>query len=147
MAEIKTRPTGGSVAAFLSAVANEQRRADGRKLAKLLRTASGETARMWGPAIIGYGSRTLRSASGKTLDWPVLAFSPRKQSLVLYITGLRSHKDLLAKLGPHKATGVCLHLKRLADADEKVLLTLVKRSLTESAKTRRNCDPHAIARA
>ena len=138
MAEIKTRLTGASVRAFLSTIANEARRADGKKLAKLLRTATGETARMWGPAIVGYGSRTLRYASGKTLDWPVVAFSPRKQSLVLYITGLRRHKDVLAKLGPHKASGGCLHLKRLADANEKVLLTLVKRSLTESSKTKRS---------
>ncbi len=138
MAEIKTRPTGESVAAFLSAVANEQRRADGKTLAKLLRTATGETARMWGPTIVGYGSRTLHYASGKTLDWPLLAFSPRKQNLVLYISGLGRHKDLLAKLGPHKASGVCLHLKRLADANERVLLTLMKRSLTESRKTKRS---------
>ncbi|MEQ1834390.1 MAG: DUF1801 domain-containing protein [Candidatus Eisenbacteria bacterium] len=134
MAEIKTRPTGASVAKFLGDVADEQRRADAKKLAKLLRTATGETARMWGDAIVGYGTYTLRYASGKTLDWPLLAFSPRKQSLTLYVTGLRKYKDLLAKLGPHKASGVCLHLKRLADVDEKVLVTLAKRSFTEERK-------------
>ena len=137
MAEPKTRLTGASVAKFLGDVADEQRRADAKRLAKLLRTATGETARMWGDAIVGYGSCTLRYASGKTLDWPALAFSPRKQGLVVYITGLRKHKDLLAKLGPHKATGVCLHLKRLSDVDEKVLLALVKRSVNEVRKAKR----------
>ncbi len=134
MADIKTRPTGASVAKFLGEVADEQRRADAKKLAKLLRAATGQTARMWGDAIVGYGTYTLRYASGKTLDWPMLAFSPRKQSLTLYVTGLRQYKDLLAKLGPHKASGVCLHLKRLADVDEKVLVALAKRSFTEVRK-------------
>lgn len=138
MAEIKSRPTGASVAKFLGAIADEQHRADAKKLAKLLRIATGETARMWGDAIIGYGRYTLRYASGKTLDWPLLAFSPRKQSLTVYITGLRKHKDLLAQLGPHKAGGVCLHLKRLSDVDEKVLLALVKRSVTEAKKAKRD---------
>lgn len=137
MAEPKTRLTGASVAKFLAAIPDEERRADARKLAKLLRVVTGETARMWGDAIVGYGSYTLRYASGKTLDWPALDFSPRKQGLVVYVTGLRKHKDLLARLGPHKASGVCLHLKRLSDVDEKVLLALVKRSVTAVRKAKR----------
>ena len=138
MAEPKTRPTGASVAKFLTDIADKERGADARKLAKLLRTVTGETARMWGDAIVGYGSYTLRYANGKTLDWPALAFSPRKQGLVVYVTGLRKQKDLLARLGPHKASGVCLHLKRLSDVDEKVLIALVKRSVTDVRKAKRS---------
>lgn len=139
MAELKTQRTRASVAQFLAGVADEQRRADSKRLAKLLRSATGETARMWGPAIVGYGSHTLRYASGRTLDWMLVGFSPRKQALVLYISGLSKLGDLLAGLGPHKRSGGgCLYVKRLADLDEKVLVALVKRSVANLRKAARD---------
>jgi hypothetical protein len=36
---------------------------------------------------------------------------------------------LLARLGKHKASGSCLHLKRLVDVDPKVLEELLARSV------------------
>jgi len=46
--------------------------------------------------------------------------------LTLYITpGLHRYSALLKRLGKHKATSSCLHIKRLTDVDLEVLRELV----------------------
>ena len=85
---------------------------------------------MWGPAIIGFGSQTLKYATGRELEWPRTAFSPRKGNLSLYVlAGRPTEAELLKKLGPHKSGVSCLVIKRLADVDQKVLEKLIKESL------------------
>ena len=69
-------------------------------------------------------------ASGKTLDWPVVAFAARKPELVLYIMpGFPRYAALLKRLGPHRTGKSCLYVKRLADLDLEVLETLVVESV------------------
>lgn len=127
MAEPKTRPTDASVDAFLDAATPAQRRMDGFALLEIMREITGEEPVMWGPSIVGFGSRPLVYASGREVDWPVAAFSPRKASLVLYI----DHDDeLLARLGKHKLGKGCLYITKLADVDEEVLRELIMRSVT-----------------
>lgn len=85
---------------------------------------------MWGPAIIGFGSQMLKYATGRELEWPRTAFSPRKGNLSLYVlAGRPVEAKLLKKLGPHKAGVSCLVIKRLADVNENVLERLIKESL------------------
>jgi hypothetical protein len=85
---------------------------------------------MWGDAIIGFGSQHYRYASGHEGDMPLVAFSPRKQSLTLYITmGFDELQDLLSRLGKHKLSKACLYINRLADVDLKVLEEIITRSL------------------
>ena len=56
---------------------------------------------MWGTAIIGFGSRHYRYASGREGDVAAVSFSPRKAQTTLYLTGgLEQYEDLLASLGP-----------------------------------------------
>jgi hypothetical protein len=56
MAENKTKPTKLSVAAFIAALADPIRQRDAKALVKLMRDATGEKPKMWGPSIIGFGS-------------------------------------------------------------------------------------------
>jgi hypothetical protein len=130
MAELKTRPTGASVAAFLAAIEDDDRRKDCRALDAIMRRATGDKPRMWGPSIVGYGSTTVRYADGRELDWPVVGFSPRKQALTVYIMGgLTQHAALLARLGKHKrSAGGCIYVKHLADVDAGVLEALCERA-------------------
>lgn len=131
MAEPKTRPTGASVTAFLDAVENPQRRADAKAVLKLMKSLSGLKAEMWGPSIVGFGRQNLTYADGRTLDWPLMGFSPRKANLVLYLMdGYDDYAATLAKLGKHKTGRSCLYLNKLADVDMKVLEDLIKASLT-----------------
>ena len=63
---------------------------------------SGYPAKMWGPAIIGFGSYHYKYDSGREGDMPLVAFSPRKASITLYLAvDFDKKKELLQKLGKH----------------------------------------------
>jgi hypothetical protein len=125
MAETKTKATGVSVDDFIEAVANPQRREDGKKVRAMMERVTGEPARMWGPTIVGFGSYHYKYASGHEGDACRLGFSPRKAELVLYVlTEAPSQEPLLARLGKHKTGKCCLYIKKLSDVDEGVLEAL-----------------------
>jgi len=130
MAENKTKPTKQSVAAFIAALPDPAKRADSKALLKLMQSAAGEQPKMWGPSIIGFGSYHYKYDSGREGDMPVIAFSPRKPATVLYgMTGSSDAPALLAKLGNHTTGKGCLYIKKLAEVDQKVLKTLIEKSV------------------
>ena len=130
MADNKTRPTRASVTAFMSAIGDPGMRADARKVAAMMRRATGKRATMWGPAIVGYGSYHYRYDSGREGDSMITGFAPRKQALTVYIMPGFSHfGDLMSKLGKYKTGKSCLYIKRLADIDEAVLERLIVESV------------------
>jgi Domain of unknown function (DU1801) len=129
-AENKTKPTQISVPAFIDALTDEAKRADAKALVKMMQGATGEKPKMWGPSIIGFGSYHYTYESGREGDMPLAGFSPRKAATVLYgLKGFSESEELLAKLGKHTAGGGCLYIKKLADVDQKVLETLVIKSV------------------
>ena len=135
MAEAKTKLTGQSVTAFIKSLDGEQRRNDCTALVRVMKQVSGAPAKMYGPSIVGFGSQTIQYASGKTGAWPIIAFSPRKSDLTLYVgRGAKDFNALLGKLGTHKMSGGCLHIKRLSDVDLTVLKTLVSASVKEKKR-------------
>ncbi|MGA9643079.1 MAG: DUF1801 domain-containing protein [Terriglobales bacterium] len=130
MAENKTKPTKLSVAAFIDGITDQSRRADTKALVKLMQRATGEKPVMWGPSIIGFGSRHYRYASGREGDMPLIGFSPRKAAIVLYsLMGFSDANALLAKLGKHTMGKGCLYIKKLADVDQEVLEDMAVKSL------------------
>jgi hypothetical protein len=130
MADNKTQPTKLSVAAFIDALTDLTRKADARVLVNLMQGATGEKPAMWGPSIIGFGSRHYKYDSGREGDMPVVGFSPRKAATVLYsMTGFSGSEALLAKLGKHTTGKGCLYIKKLADVDQKVLEEMVVKSV------------------
>jgi hypothetical protein len=147
MAEAKTKPTTASVADFIAAQADAVRRSDCEQLLKIMAAASGEPAVMWGSSIIGFGSYAYRYASGKSGDWPLIAFSPRKGELALYIQpGLEHYAGMLARLGKHKAGASCLSIKKLADVDIKVLEELIASSVAQMAHRRTSPGDKTVAK-
>jgi len=134
MAQLKTAPTGASVAAFIDGLENERRREECRALAGLMAEVTGAAAEMWGDSIVGFGRYHYKYASGREGDWFVTGFSPRKQALTLYImAGFEGYADLMARLGKHTTGKSCLYVKRLADVDMDVLRELVARSAAHMA--------------
>lgn len=130
MAELKTKQNSASVATFLNSIEDKQKRADARKIASMMRAATGSRAKMWGTAIVGFGSYHYKYASGREGDWMLVGFSPRKQNLTIYIMpGFKAFDKLMAKLGKHSTGKSCLYIKRLADVDEKVLEKLIAESV------------------
>jgi len=125
-----TRRTEASVAGFLAAVPDEQRRQDARRLCAMMREITGEPPTMWGTSIIGFGTYHYRYASGHEGDAPLASFSPRRQHLAIYLVGEFGdrYQPLLARLGPHKTGKGCLYLKRLDDVDHDALRELIDRA-------------------
>ncbi len=130
MADAKTRANSASVAAFLKSIEDRQRRADVKKIAAMMRSATGCRARMWGDSIVGYGSYRFRYASGRTGDWMLVGLSPRKRSISVYIMPGFSHfRSLLTRLGTYKTGRSCLTIKSLDDIDASVLEQLIDGSV------------------
>lgn len=134
-AEIKTRPTGVAVDDFLEAVADPQRRADGKALREMFERLTGEPATMWGPSIVGFGTCHYKYDSGREGDMPRIGFSPRKASLVLYVVfGFPPFDEIMARLGKHTTSKSCLYIKKLADVDMTVLEELIQASWEDTAR-------------
>lgn len=129
-AELKTKRNDASVEDFLSTVEDEQKRADCFEISALMRKITGEEPKMWGPAIIGFGSTQLKYDTGRELDWMFVGFSPRKANITLYITDcFDRYDDLMARLGKYKTGKSCLYLKKLEDIDISVLEKLLASSI------------------
>lgn len=144
---LKTQRNSTSVKAFIDGVADEKKRRDARLVSAMMEDVTGEKPAMWGSSIVGFGSYHYKYASGQEGDWPLASFSPRKDSLTLYLLpGFEGDSDLLAKLGKHKTGVSCLYIKSLDDVHMPTLKTLVRHSLKrlknvvaegQSAETRR----------
>jgi hypothetical protein len=138
MAEPKTKPTDQPVGEFINSILDEETRLECRALVNIMENASHEPPIMWGSAIVGFGKYPMAGSSGKTNDWPLIGFSPRKQALTLYLSlgGLTQPELLLAKLGKHTLGKGCLYIKRLSDVDMSTLSELVKASYDYAVKTK-----------
>jgi Domain of unknown function (DU1801) len=135
MAAIKTRPTGDDVNAFLDSVPDQRRRAEGHALRSLFERVTGAPAVMWGPSMVGFGSRPYTNTTG-TNDWFVVGFSPRKNALTIYgiHNGYASTPDpLLAELGPATTGKSCVYVKRLDQIDQRVLEQLLRNAWYSSS--------------
>ena len=126
MAENKTKATAADAQAFLAAIENPQRRADGQALATIMTRISGEPPVMWGPSIVGFGRHRYKYESGREGEICSIGFSPRKAALVLYLScDLDSSQALLDRLGKHERGRGCLYVKKLADVDAAILEEMI----------------------
>jgi hypothetical protein len=131
MAELKTRKNELSVQKFIDTVKDKDRKKDCEAIVTLMKKATKTEPKMWGTAIIGFGSRVLKYESGRELDWFVMGFSPRKANFALYLAGgVEAQKKLLEKLGKHKTGKGCLYINSL----EEVSLPVLKHVIETAAK-------------
>lgn len=127
--ENKTKKTTASVATFLAALKEPQRRSDCQALARLMKKATGKPGRLWGTSIVGFGDVRIKGAS-REVDWFLVGFSPRKTDLSLYMGfNLDVMQPQLDKLGRHKRGLGCLYLRSLADVDLEVLEKMISLSV------------------
>ena len=130
MAKNKTTETEYSVEDFINAVEDETKRNDSFELVKLMQNQTGFESKMWGPSIIGFGSYHYKYASGHEGDAPLVAFSPRKDAISLYLYCSFENKEaLLTKLGKHKAGKGCIYIKKLADIDIEIVRKMISDSV------------------
>jgi nucleoid DNA-binding protein len=126
MAKNKTTETNDSVADFINTITDEVKRKDSFHLVELMQAATGLGAKMWGHAIIGFGTYHYKYESGREGDAPLTAFSPRKAAITLYLaTGFAKRDEWLQQLGKYKAEGGCVYVKKLTDINEDILKQLI----------------------
>ena len=134
-AELKTKVNEASVEGFLNTVKDEQARAGCFEILKIMKQVTKEEPKMWGAAIVGFGTYTYKYTSGQSGDWPLAAFSPRKQNLTIYImSGFEGYEELIAKVGKCKTSKACLYVKKLDDLHIPTLKALIKKSVAETKK-------------
>jgi hypothetical protein len=135
VAELTTRKTGSSVGAFLAGVDDDQVRQDCQTLADMMAKATKAEPKMWGSAIVGFGTRRVKYANGREADWMVTAFSPRKQNIVLYLSASFPERDALLKaLGKHSCGKGCVYIKRLSDVHLPTLRKMIAASVKHSRR-------------
>jgi hypothetical protein len=138
MAEIKTKLNDASVDDFLNAIKDEQVREDCWAIVDIMQKATRAKPQMWGSSIVGFGSYRYKYPNGREMDWMLVAFSPRKQNITLYISpGFEGYGELLAQLGKHSCGKACIYIKRLSDVHLPTLKKLINGSVKNVLKTNR----------
>ncbi len=138
MAKNKTIETDESVAGFIKNIKDDKRRADFSAITAVMAKATSLEPKMWGTAIVGFGSYHYKYESGREGDAPLTGLASRANSITLY---LGSHFDkreaLLSKFGKHKVSGGCIHVQKLEHIDTTILAQMVKNSVAYTKKEHR----------
>ncbi|MES2005246.1 MAG: DUF1801 domain-containing protein [Bacteroidota bacterium] len=130
MAKNKTTETKSSVPGYVATIKDAQRRKDFEVLIELISAHTGFEAKMWGTAIVGFGSYHYMYDSGREGDAPLTGIASRTNAITLYLCSVfEKREELLAKLGKHKTDKGCVYIQRLEDIDTAVLLKMVKNSM------------------
>lgn len=132
MAEVKTKQTEADVSEFINSFAEtEQKRKDSFELLRLMQNFTGYEPKMWGSTMIGFGCYHYKSErSSQQGDWPLIAFSPRKAAISLYVyTGSPDHEHLLEDLGKFKRGKACIYVKKLSDINQEALKKLMRTTI------------------
>ena len=135
-ATLKTQKTETSVTDFLAKITDETQRADSRTIVAMMQQATGDTPKMWGPGIIGFGHTLLTYESGRELEWFKIGFSPRKAALTLYGVKNAADEAMLKKLGKYKEGKGCLYIKNLGDIDTAILKTMIETASKDKSPNR-----------
>ncbi len=130
MAEAKTKVNDASVKKFLDAIPDKQVSKDAHAISDLMKAITKSEPKMWGTAIVGFGSYHYKYDSGHEGDICLIGFSPRKKNISLYLVGgFHELEHLMAKLGKHKVGKGCLYINRLEDVDVKILKKVIEHSI------------------
>ncbi len=133
MAQIKTKPNNVEVKEFIeSFAATAQKKEDGFELLRLFEEYTGYKAKMWGPSMIGFGEYHYKSERSKQEgNWPLVAFSPRKAAISLYVyAGAPCQDDLLKRLGKFKMGKGCIYVNKLSDINQAILKEMIDGTIT-----------------
>ena len=135
MAEPKMKENDKSVIEFIESVESEKKKADAYKLLEIFEEVTGFKEKMWGSSIIGFGSYHYKYASGREGDAPLVAFSPRKAKISLYLDEESEEREkLLENFGKHTKGKACIYVNKLADINIDVLKDLIKHTVEKYQK-------------
>ena len=130
MSELKTKCNDSSVMSFVNSVEHKERKKDALEILNMMQKITGESPKMWGASIIGFGTLNYKYKSGREGVWFKCGFSPRKSNISMYLMGcdISKAQNLLDKLGKHKTGKGCLYINKLIDINQEVLKKIIKES-------------------
>ena len=106
---------------------------DARRVEQIMREETGVQPAEWSGGMVGFGSYHYVYASGREGDAMRIGFADRARNLTIYaMFQPDDYGRMLARLGPHSTGKACLYIKRLADIDESVLRTIIRKCWLES---------------
>ena len=136
MAKNKTTETAYSVDDYLNAIDNETRKNDCKEIMSIISKETGLPPKMWGTAIVGFGSYHYKYDSGHEGDAPLVGFSSRSNAISLYLaTNFEGKETLLKEFGKYKMGKSCIYIQKLADIDKAVLKKMITNSFNHMKKT------------
>jgi len=131
----KTIETDASVDVYLKKIKDEQRRKDCSTIIKLVTEHTGFAPKMWGTAIVGFGSCHYKYESGREGDAPLTGLASRANAITLYLgSEFEKRDELLAKFGKYKAGKGCIYIQKLEDIDQAILIKMLKNSIKQRMK-------------
>jgi hypothetical protein len=108
---------------------DSKRQADGKILIDLFEEVTSHPSVLWGDSIIGYGEYHYKYESGLEGDSSIVAFSPRKAKLSIYLYLPEEERERwLKRLGKCTSGKLCIYVNQLKDIDLDVLRHMIKRS-------------------
>jgi len=135
MAKNKTVETKESVKDFIAKISDVKKRKDFSSITDMISKHTGLNPKMWGTGIVGFGSYHYKYESGREGDAPLVGIAPRASSIVLYLGCEQAVRDdLLLKFGKYKLSGGCIHIQKLEDIDNVVLIKMVENSIEQIKK-------------
>ena len=132
MAKNKTTENDLSVEDYIKNISDEKRQKDVRELVKIFEDSSGFSPKMWGDAIIGFGSYHYKYESGHEGDAPLAGLSNRVAQISLYVyQDIDDKENLFSQLGKVKTAKACIYIKKMED----IKIDILKKIITNSIKT------------
>jgi hypothetical protein len=114
---------------YLASLDDEQTIKDSLVLIEMMRRISVHEPRLWNVGTIGFDTYHFKYDSGREGDSVPISFYPRKGKITVYIMdGTVRYWELLARLGKHTSSRVCIYIKRLSDVDLPTLEQILRQS-------------------
>src|SRR6266545_3482580 len=107
---------------YISSLDDEQTVKDCLVLIEMMQRISEHEPKMWNKGTIGFDTYHYKYNSGREGDGHTIGFYPRKGKITVYLMdGTVRYAELLARLGKHTTSRVCIYIQRLSDIQLPIL--------------------------
>lgn len=114
---------------FITSLGDEQAIKDCHVLIEMMQRISGHEPKLWNVGTIGFDTYHYKYDSGREGDAQIIGFYSRKGKITIYLMdGTVRYSELLARLGRHTTSRVCVYIKRLSDIQLPILEQIVQQS-------------------
>jgi hypothetical protein len=121
--------TNQAVDTYIASLDDEQTIKDCHVLIEMMQRISGHEPKLWNVGTIGFDTYHYKYDSGREGDAATISFYPRKGKITVYLMdGTARYSELLARLGKHTTSRVCVYIKRLSDIELPILEQIVRES-------------------